>query len=98
MAENVTGHLITKKGLLRIEGTHENGHQIREGETNHPIMAKLRGKAKHLQEGLGQSGMILERGHLNRDAGATILLKVMVTNPGERNNQAGLATNALLFF
>ena len=99
MAENVTGLLITKKGLLRIEGTHENGHQIREGETNHPIMAKLRGKAKHLQEGLGQSGMILERGHLNRDAGATILLKVMVTNPGERNNlRAGLATNALLFF
>ena len=91
MAENVRGLLITKKGLLRIKGTHENGHQIREGETNHPIMAKLRGKAKHLQEGLGQSGKILGRGYLNRDAGATILLKVMVTNPGERNNlRAGL--------
>ena len=97
MAANETGPLI-KKGPQRIQSTHEKGRQIRKGETNPPIMSKLRGKANHLQEGLGQSGKILERGHLNRHAGAMILLKVMVTNPGERNNlQAGLATNALLF-
>jgi len=92
MAANETGPLI-KKGPQRIQSTHEKGRQIRKGETNPPIMSKLRGKANHLQEGLGQSGKILERGHLNRHAGAMILLKVMVTNPGERNNlQAGIGT------
>ena len=98
MAASVTGLLRMKKGPPRIEGTHGKGRQIREGETNHPIMARLRGKAKHRQEGLGQSRKIREKGPLNRDAGATILLKVMVNNPEDRNNlQAGLATNAILF-